>query len=410
MEPVSYPSLAVRNVLERTLGVPIFQEQVIKLAMVAAGFTPGEADQLRRSMAAWKRKGGLEHFEQRLIDGMAARGYREDFARQIFAQIQGFGEYGFPESHAASFALLAYVSAWLKCHEPAVFLCALLNSQPMGFYSAAQLVQDARRQGVEVRPVDVLHSAWECSLEDVAQRTRAMPVAAVRLGLSQISGLGVTSAQRIVAARATQPFVNVGDLAQRAQLGQRELAALAAADALVGLAGHRHQARWVTAGVETTLPLFDAEPGAEALPMLRKPSEGQDIVADYHSTGLTLRRHPLALLRARFAAQGMLSAEQLRAARHDASVRVVGLVVGRQRPGVAQGVTFITLEDETGNTNVIVWNTVVQRQRRVLLHAQLLGVAGSVQKQDGVVHLVARRLFDHSALLGKLVITSRDFQ
>jgi len=361
-------------------------------------------------MAAWKRKGGLEHFEQRLIDGMAARGYREDFARQIFAQIQGFGEYGFPESHAASFALLAYVSAWLKCHEPAVFLCALLNSQPMGFYSSAQLVQDARRQGVVVRPVDVLHSAWECSLENAAQQTSDTRVAAVRLGLGQISGLGLTSARRIVAARAEQPFVNVGDLAQRAQLAQRELAALAAADALAGLAGHRHQARWVTAGVEATLPLFESASGAEALPMLRKPTEGQDIVADYHSTGLTLRRHPLALLRARFAAQGMLSAEQLRASRNDASVRVAGLVVGRQRPGAAQGVTFVTLEDETGNTNVIVWNALAQRQRRILLHAQVLGVAGTVQKQDGVVHLVARRLFDHSALLGKLVITSRDFQ
>ncbi len=409
LEPVSYPSPDVRGVLERTLGVPIFQEQVIKLAMVAAGFSPGEADHLRRSMAAWKRKGGLEHFEQRLIDGMSARGYSVDFARQIFAQIQGFGEYGFPESHAASFALLAYVSAWLKCHEPEIFLCALLNSQPMGFYSAAQLVQDARRRAMEVRPVDVLHSTWDCSLESAEQPSGATRVAAVRLGLSQINGLGLTAAQRIVAARAEKVFVNVPDLAQRAQLAQRELAALATADALATLAGHRFQARWVTAGVESTLPLFSTPHNDEALPLLRKPSEGQDIVADYHSVGLTLRRHPLALLRARLAAQHILSAEQLRASPHDQSVLVAGLVVGRQRPGSAQGVTFVTLEDETGNINVIVWNTLAQRQRRILLQASLLGVAGTVQQQEGIVHLVARRLFDHSKLLGKLVITSRDF-
>ncbi|KPK54334.1 MAG: hypothetical protein AMS22_06070, partial [Thiotrichales bacterium SG8_50] len=311
LEPVTYPSEDVRGVLQRTLGVPIFQEQVIKLAVVAAGFTPGEADGLRRAMATFRRRGGMEKFEARLIEGMRTRGYNEEFARQIFQQIQGFGEYGFPESHSASFALLVYVSAWLKHHEPAAFTAALLNSQPMGFYAPAQLVQDARRHGIEVRPVDVRFSNWDCTLEP---GKRGEP--AVRLGLRMANGLTQAAGGRIVSERARTPYIRVEELARRAQLGRRDLDALAAAAALVGLSGHRHRARWAVAGVEPALPLLEEAPIAEALPMLRPPTEGQDIVADYASIGLTLRRHPLALLRGQLSARRLLSARQIREREH----------------------------------------------------------------------------------------------
>ena len=280
--------------LGRTLGVPLFQEQVIKLAMVAAGFSPGEADQLRRSMAAWKRNGGLQRFEQKLVEGMRERGYSERFARQIYKQIEGFGEYGFPESHAASFALLVYVSAWLKCHAPAAFTAALLNSQPLGFYAPAQLVQDARRHGVEVRPVDVGASAWDCTLE-----TTLTGQLALRLGLRRVKGLSKSGAERLVEARTTEAFMDVQDLMRRAELNRRDLEALAAADALVNLAGQRHQAYWAVLGIEAPTPLLAATTVNEASPLLRRPTEGEAIVADYGSLGLSLRRHPLALLRPR---------------------------------------------------------------------------------------------------------------
>jgi error-prone DNA polymerase len=400
-EPVTYPSDAVRDVLQRTLGVPIFQEQVMKLAVVAAGFTPGEADRLRRSMAAWRRKGGLEVFEQRLIDGMRARGYAEAFARAIFQQILGFGEYGFPESHAASFALLAYVSAWLKCHEPAALTCALLNSQPMGFYTPSQLVQDARRHGVTVLPVDVGVSDWDCALP---QRDT------VRLGLRLVKGLAQTAAQRIAAARAQGAFDGVDDLAQRAALNRRDLNALADADALAALAGHRHRAHWAAAGVEEGRPLLQRNSPPEATPLLRAPGEAQNILADYASTGLTLRRHPLELLRAQLARQRVLRSDEVLRHQHGDFIRIAGLVVCRQHPSSANGVLFLTLEDEAGNSNIIVWNSVAQRQRRVLLHSRLLGVAGEVQREGEVVHVVAKRLTDYSALLGALAVASRDFR
>jgi len=457
LEPVSYPSAAVRGVLARTLGVPIFQEQVIKLAMVAAGFTPGEADQLRRSMAAWRRKGGLAQFEQRLITGMRARGYQERFARQIFQQIQGFGEYGFPESHAASFALLVYVSAWLKHHEPAAFTAALLNSQPMGFYAPAQLVQDARRHGVAVRPVDVCYSTWDCTLEKIqrrdaeTQRTQRKEKLiykgemigvkqtdeycdspgnnfltprssaslrlcvenskkpALRLGLRRVKGLSQAGVERLVRARAQRPFADVADLARRAALNRRDLEALAGADALAGLAGNRHRARWAVAGIEVPLPVLAGAAVPEGLPLLRPPTEGEDIVADYGSVELTLRRHPVALLRSRLDALRVLSAEQLRQLSHGCVVHTAGLVIGRQRPGTASGVIFVTLEDETGHINVIVWNSVAQQQRRELLGARLLGVQGEVQREGKVLHVIAQRLEDHTALLGRLVTRSRDF-
>ena len=408
LEPVSYPSKAVQQVLERTLGVPIFQEQVMQLAVVAAGFTPGEADQLRRSMAAWRRKGGLEHFEQRLIRGMLERGYRREFADSIYRQILGFGEYGFPESHSASFALLVYVSAWLKCHEPAAFCAALLNSQPMGFYAPSQLVQDARRHGVEVRPVDVCASDWDCTLEEGDEGR-----AALRLGLRLISGLSENAAGRIVAARASrlagQPFTEVDDLAQCAVLNRKDLRTLAAAGALASLAGHRREAHWLAAGLDTGSGMLRAASVHEPEATLIRPTEGEDIAADYASLGLTLGRHPLALLRPRLARLRLITTEQLRSVAHGKAARAAGLVTCRQRPDTASGVVFVTLEDETGCVNVVVWRDLVERQRRELLGARLLGVHGVIEREGEVVHLVAQRLVDHSALLGCLTTRSRDF-
>ncbi len=402
-EPVTYPSEAVRGVLERTLGVPIFQEQVMQLAVVAAGFTPGEADKLRRSMAAWRRKGGLEAFERRLIDGMRERGYQEDFARQIFMQIQGFGEYGFPESHAASFALLVYVSAWLKCHEPAAFACALLNSQPMGFYAPAQIVQDARRHAVEVRPVDVLASQWDCTLE---KGEGGKP--ALRLGLRMINGFSVEGAARVSAARMQKSFDSVDDLAARGGLDPRDLKCLAAAGALAGLAGHRRQAWWDVAGIERASPLAMTR-AQEAQADLFPLTEGQDLVADYASLGLTLGRHPLALLRERLQHERIVTAEELRRLPHGRLARAAGLVLNRQRPGTASGVTFLTLEDETGQVNVVVWHDLAERQRRELLGARLLAVYGTLERQGEVAHLIAGHLRDMTPLLGNLVTHSRDF-
>jgi error-prone DNA polymerase len=404
LEPVSYPSVEVEGVLKRTLGVPIFQEQVMQLAIVAAGFTPGEADALRRAMAAWKRKGGLGHFEERLIRGMRSRGYDERFARQIFQQILGFGEYGFPESHAASFALLVYVSAWLKRHEPAAFAAALINSQPMGFYAPSQLVQDARRHGVEVRPVDALESDWDCTLE-----RRADGGLALRLGLRLARGFAEAAGRRLTAARAQGRFSDVQELALRAQLDRRELGCLAAAGALEPLAGHRHRSAWNVAGVEMPLPVIPEPRIAEGIPLLRSPREGEDVVADYAHTGLTLRRHPIALLRDRLDARGIVPAARLRALAHGAAVRTAGLVITRQRPGSARGVTFVTLEDETGSVNLIVWRDVAERQRRALVGSRLLGVAGELQVEGEVVHVIAHRLVDLSRWLGSLSVASRDF-
>jgi error-prone DNA polymerase len=393
-EPVDYPSDAVRQVLARTLGVPIFQEQVMQLAMVAAGFSPGEADRLRRSMAAWKKRGGLEHFEEKLKRGMRENGYSAGFADSIYRQILGFGEYGFPESHSASFALLVYVSSWLKCHQPAAFCAALLNSQPMGFYAPAQLVQDARRHGVAVRGPDVNQSDWDCTLED----------GALRLGLRVVRGLAEAAGRRIASLGC---YEDVDDLSRRAQLSRKDLRVLAAAGALESLAGHRRLAHWSAAGAARRMPL-DAracEPQVDLLP----PREGEDIAADYASLGLTLGRHPLALLREHFGKQKILTSEEMRALPHGAPARVAGLVTCRQRPDTASGVIFVTLEDETGCANVVVSSSLVERQRRELLGARLLEVQGTVERDGEVVHLVARRLADHSALLGPLEALSRDF-
>jgi len=544
-EAVNYPSKEVEGVLKRTLGVPIFQEQVMQLAIVAAGFSPGEADGLRRAMAAWKRKGGLEPFQRKLIDGMRAKGYAESFANQIFNQILGFGEYGFPEcvvgdtrvidadtgrwvtiedvfrgkarlentlacdaefklrsrkvlrviqsgikpvwrmraasgheicataehpfmtlsgwrnlgelrvgdpvaaarsssdiywdrivslepvgdkqtfdlkiegdhnfvanhfvvhnSHSASFALLVYTSSWIKHYEPAAFCAALLNSQPMGFYAPAQLVRDARAHGVEVRAASAEASAWDATLE---RRDDGRP--ALRLGLRLVRRLSEEGARRLIAARAVRSFADIADLAERAALDRRDLEALAASDALAGIAGHRYRAFWQVSGVERALPLLGADTAVpEGIPLLRAPREGHDIVADYGSLGLSLRRHPLALLRKRLEARGIVPTEMLWDLPTGRRVTTAGLVITRQRPGSASGVTFVTMEDETGHVNLIVWKRVAEEQRAALLGSRLLEVRGALQREGDVLHVIAQRLTDLSALLGELAFESRDFR
>ncbi|HTU68451.1 MAG TPA: error-prone DNA polymerase [Steroidobacteraceae bacterium] len=417
LEPVTYPSDAVQGVLERTMGVPIFQEQVMQLAIVAAGFSPGEADQLRRSMAAWKRRGGLGHFEKRLIEGMRERGYGEDFARSIFSQIQGFGEYGFPESHAASFALLVYSSAWLKCFEPAAFTAALINSQPMGFYAPAQLVRDAKEHGVEVRPICVCHSDWDCTLERRAPPADGKTVdgtaaadPALRLGLRLVKGLGEEAAQRLVAARAAAPFASVQDLTRRAALDRRELEALADAATMRELSGNRHLTFWQVAGSEQELPLAPVPRTGEGTPLLAPPTEGQNIAADYRSAGLTLGRHPLALLRGELEEAGIATSKALQDLPDGREVRVAGIVTARQRPQSAGGVMFITLEDETGVVNLIVWERVWSNARRIASGSRFLEVRGKLQKEGLVTHVVAHQLADRTRMLGALVTRSRDFR
>jgi error-prone DNA polymerase len=406
-EAISYPGSAVKMVLERTLGVPIFQEQVMQLAIVAAGFTPGEADQLRRCMAAWNRKGGLEIFEEKLLNGMQARGYEESFARQIFNQIKGFGEYGFPESHSASFALLAYVSSWLKCYHPAAFTCALLNSQPMGFYAPAQLVQDARRHKVTVLALDVNQSDYDCSLEFSESGNTGQPQ--LRLGLRMIKGLSIVGAKALVKARGDKPYSSVQELAARAQLSKGDMQSLADADALKSISKDRHRSYWQVLDTESPLPLFPDIAVDETEIMLRKPKEGEDILADYASTGFTLGRHPLALLRKRLDKRGVTSSEGLWKLDNNTRAKAAGIVTSRQRPGTASGVMFFTLEDECGFINTVIWSSLIARYRHFITTVKLLEVSGMIQQQDGVLHLIAEQLIDHSAWLGDINLHSRDF-
>ena len=404
--------------------------------MVAADFSVGEADQLRRAMAAWKRKSGLAPFRDRLINGMLKNGYEEKFALQIFEQIKGFGEYGFPESHSASFALLVYVSAWLKCYEPAAFTCALLNSQPMGFYAPPQLVQDAQRHGVEVRAVDALVSSWDCSLEGTRDEERGARgnQPALRLGLRMVKGLSKEAAQRLIESRkifkdlpprpsplmgeaqypaksgVPRPSLSFEELALSANLSRKDLNALAAAGALESLAGHRRNAGWLVAGIEKRLPVLASAPIVEATVALAAPSEAQEIIDDYASAGLTLRRHPLALLRQKFDKHSFSTAEQLRDMPTKTPVHVVGLVTCRQQPGTAKGVIFVTIEDETGQINIVVWESLSRKQRRPLLDARLLQVDGTLEREGDVIHVIAENLVDCSRLIGNLNASSRDFQ
>ena len=449
---IPYPYPELKAALGRTFGVPIFQEQVMQIAMIAAKFSADEADDLRRSMAAWKRKGGVERFHGRLTNAMVDRGYERDFSERIFSQIRGFGSYGFPESHAASFAKLVYVSCWLKCHEPACFVAAMINSQPMGFYSPSQLVQDARRHGIEVRAVDVMHSEWDCTLEkpsvrpepvegfaagtqkrlrhaqlerqeDQSEPKRKYPgiqpdQPVVRLGLRMVSGLPEKAALRLVAARAEAPFTNTEDLVSRAQLNTLEINALAAADALLPLAGHRRQQVWEASAIKPAPSLLKAVPTHETALELPDTPEGENILFDYKSTGLTLRRHPLALLRPRLARKGLLSASELNALPDGEEVAGCGIVTMRQQPQTAKGTIFVSLEDETGSVNVIVWKSLRETQRDEVLHSRLLAVYGVWQRSEesgtqkgygAVRNLVAHRLEDLTPLLGRLGTSSRDF-
>ncbi|HEX7324848.1 MAG TPA: error-prone DNA polymerase [Rhodanobacteraceae bacterium] len=461
-EPVTYPSADTQAVLERTLGVPLFQEQVMKLAIVAAGYTPGEADQLRRSMAAWRRHGDIEKHRARITEGMLARGYTPEFAERLFDQLKGFGSYGFPESHAAGFALLAYASAWLKCHEPAAFLCALLNSLPMGFYSASQIVQDARRHGVRVYPVDVRASDWDCTLEHVAAsphtnhsfvipesrsdirdrfalrshvsmdiREKPIPGSAavkprwprndepgrhgaptqpaLRLGLRMVRGFHADAAVRISAARTQRAFTDIADLTARAGLDARDRGLLAEAGALHALAGHRHRARWAVAGIEPQRPLFGFDSPTETAVALPLTTTWDDTRTDYAVTGLTLGPHPVAQLRSQLRTRRCRTSRELRTLKSGSHARAAGLVTLRQRPSTASGVTFVSLEDEAGMVNVIIWRDLAERQRRVLLTATLMGVDGRWESVDGVSNLIADCLYDYSPLLGSLDSRSRDF-
>ena len=435
-ELVSYPSEALREALGRTLGVPIFQEQVMQVAILAAGFSAGEADRLRRSMADWKHHGDVSIFYDRLVNGMVERGYQRDFAHNIFKQIEGFGEYGFPESHAASFALLAYSSSWMKRHEPGCFLAAMLNSQPMGFYTPSQLIQDAVRHGIEVRPVDVVLSAVDCSLEPAQAAANAETGAeahaetgtetfpgrgnsiqpCVRLGLRMVGTLSELGAQRIVSARAQCPFASVEDLALRCELDLKDMNALAAADALSSLAGHRRQQAWAASAQRRAPALLKQAPIDETPLHLAPAPEGEEIVFDYAATGLTLRRHPLALLRPRLERMKLLTATQLRPLPHGSPARACGIVTVRQRPPTAKGTVFVTLEDETGTVSVIVWGHVADAQRDALLKSRLLAVEGvwqlDIESGGQVRHLLARNLKDLTPLLGRLAqqsSSSRDF-
>ena len=409
MPAVSYPSAAVEKVLKRTLGIPIFQEQVMELSMVAAGFSADEADQLRRSMAAWKKKGGMGHLEQKLTNGMLERGYTLEFANSIYKQIEGFGSYGFPESHAASFALLAYASSWLKLHFPAAFCCALLNSQPMGFYSASQLIQDATKNGVNVLPVDINESDWDCTLVygNAAHERRTRATTFLRLGLRVVSGMSKEAAMHLVACRVSQPFSDIRDLVQRTGLDGKAINALTDADAFKALAGNRIQSRWIAAATRIAdLPLAPSASAHSTAP-LTPHTLGQEVIADYRSMGLTLRVHPLKLLRGLLT--GIYRAEDLKQIPTERNIRVAGLVTCRQRPGTASGVTFVTLEDETGNTNVIVWRDLADKERRTLIASRLMIVYGKLQHQGPITHLVALHMEDASHLLANLTVVSHDF-
>ena len=433
LEAVTYPNEAVKKVLERTFGVPIFQEQVIELAMVAAGFTAGEADQLRRAMAAWKRKGGLDEIGQKLIDGMLARGHPQDFADRIFEQVKGFGEYGFPESHAASFALLVYVSAWLKRHEPAAFYCGLLNSQPMGFYSPSQLIQDGIKHHVEVRSVDVQCSHWDYTLERLEYeelrkcaegRERAISrkhqreQGALRVGLRQIKGLNEEAGRRI---ETYQPYLDIDDLARRADLNDQALTFLARAGALTTLCGHRHQAHWDAAGVEAPTKLQTMADAFEAYVtevQLNAPSTGDDTVSDYRYLGLTLGAHPVSLLREKDAFRRCSNSSKLGTLQPGQFVQLFGLVTCRQRPSSATGVLFLTLEDEFGNANLVVWTNVLERFRKELIYGKLLRIKGVVDRERSVIHVIVGHAEDvsehleHLSSLGKKkekLVNSRDF-
>jgi error-prone DNA polymerase len=408
-----YPTPELEAVLKKTLGVPLFQESAMKVAMVCAGFTAGEADQLRKSMATFKHTGGVSKFKDKLIKGMIDNGYTPEFAEQTFGQLEGFGSYGFPESHAASFALIAYASCWVKCHHPDVFCTALLNSQPMGFYAPAQIVQDAQKHGVKVRPVCVNRSRWDCTMEPIEGTDRF----AVRLGMRMVKGLATNDAAKVVIARADQPFVSVDDMWRRSGVPTAALEKLAEADAfLPSLKLERRQAQWdIKALRDEPLELWAAAAEREAgtIPELQEPAvtlksmtQGREVVEDYSHTGVTLRQHPVSFLRRELAAKSIVTCAEAMSQRDGRWLMTAGLVLVRQRPGSAKGVMFLTLEDETGIVNAVVWPSLFERQRRILMGANMMAINGKIQREGEVVHLVAQRLFDLSSNLAG--ISARD--
>ena len=404
IEPKEQQPEEISKVLDRTLGVPIFQEQVIQLVMVAAGFSAGEADGLRRAMATWKSGSGLSHFHEKIVNGMLARGHSREFAERLCHQIEGFGKYGFPESHAASFALLVYLSAWIKCHLPAAFYCGLLNAQPMGFYTSSQLLQDAERRGIEIRPIDVNASEWLSTLEDAAGSP------CVRLGLHLIKGLRFEAANILVQARH-HPFQNLNDFRVRTGLPTGDLEVLASAHAFRSLTDNRFDSFWQLGDQESQLPLFQGAIQAAENFKPQVPTLGETLVADYQTTGLSLEAHPMSLLRDKSAFHTCRRSSELdRLPRHpDLRIWVAGIVATRQRPGSASGVVFITLEDEDGQINCLVWPSLVEKFRHQILASRLLKVRGKVQESHGVIHIIADTLEDASEWLGELTPSSRDF-
>jgi error-prone DNA polymerase len=418
-EPVDYPHESFRRVLKKTLGVPIFQEQVMKLAILAADYSPGEADQLRRDMAAWRSAGRIEEHHDKLVGRMVARGVPEQFAERMFAQIRGFGEYGFPESHAASFALLAYITSWLRCHHPEVFLCAMLNAQPMGFYAPATLIEDAARQGVVTLPIDVNHSSWDCALEGyevnggvavhdhVEGRKSFRGVLAVRMGYRYVKGVGAREREQL--AYVPRPVRSVEEFARQSGLGLRALIALAEAGAFDSLGLTRREALWrVRAASPGARDGMRSEPGGEP-PALRELSVAEQVLWDYQSAQHSPRGHPMESLRSWLQQRGVVDANSLRSVPHGRRVDCVGLVICRQRPGTSTGVVFLTLEDEHGFMNIVIWNNVFDRFQRVLRTARLLGVRGSVQSVQGVIHVIAEDVYLPELQLDQLTTKSRDF-
>lgn len=376
----------------------------MQIAIKAAGFTPGQADQLRRSMAAWNRSGTLHLFKEQLLHGMQERGYSLSFAEQIFKQIEGFGEYGFPESHSASFALLTYFSSYLKCHYPAAFIAGLINSQPMGFYQPAQLLEEAKRQHVTILPVDVLSSDWDCTLE-LDEHGRH----AIRLGTRLVRGLREVEGEAISRERARRMFTSVEDFSARTQLSKRATRALALAGAFRGLTTHRHAAYWKALGIDRLPGMLAAIPQREGMPLLPAPTEREEILTDYRQLGFSTGRHLMALLRPRLQREGIRTRRELEAARNGEIVRVGGLVTHLQRPGTASGVVFASLEDETGINNIIIWPGVFEAQRHVILQANLMVVTGALQSQDGVTHVVAEKIENYSHWVAAVPRNSRDF-
>jgi error-prone DNA polymerase len=401
LERAEYPTPELRGVLEKTLGVPLFQEQAMQVAIVCAGFTPDEADALRRSMATFKFTGGVHHFRDKMIAGMLERGYTRDFAERTFSQIEGFGSYGFPESHAASFALIAYASSWLKCHHPDVFCCALLNAQPMGFYAPAQIVRDAVLHGVAVRAVCVNASAWDCTLEHGGGEQGGGPHLAVRLGLRMAKGLSSIQADTLIARRRNGAYRSVEEVHRRAGVPVAALERLAEADAFQSLDLNRRQALWAIRGLsDTRLPLFDGLDAETDAPVPLVPmTDGRQVVEDYRATGLSLRRHPVSFLRPELRARGIACCGDLLRLRDGKRLTIAGIVLVRQRPGSARGVLFVTLEDETGHANLIVWPSVFDRQRRLILSATMVACRGKMQREGDVIHVIADELTDLSDLL-----------